>query len=143
MDMLEHMQEHRLLRFESVSLGQKKHMAIKTLFLPLQMAETKTQENSKTDKYDKHETKEKAFDSRQMSQLTVRTNSELSKLNTYLNAFNLKTNIEGGYSIVSVTPVLGSKVEKVDADEPMVSMVSTTGFLVILHKAGDGIGFPE
>ena len=116
-------------------------MAIVTLFLPVQMSETKRQENSKRDKYDKHETKDKAFDSRQMSELTVRNNSVLEKLNTHLNKFDLRNNIEGGYSIVSVTPVLGSSVEKVDADEPMVSMVSTTGYLVILHKEGDGLPF--
>lgn len=111
-------------------------MAIITLFLPVQMAETKTQQKSKRDKYDKHETKDKAFDSGQMSELTVRNNSVISKLNSHLNRYDAKFNTEGGYSIVSVTPVLGSSVEKVDDDEPMVSMVSTTGFMVILHKEG-------
>lgn len=116
-------------------------MAIKTLFLPISMEEFKRQEKSKRDKYDKHETKERKFDPRQLSELTVRNNSIVNKLNDHLNPFNLKLNTEGGYSIVSVTPVLGTTVEKVDEDEPVVPMVTTTGFLVVLHKQDEiGLG---
>lgn len=105
------------------------------------MEELKRQEKSKRDKYDKHETEERKFDATQLSELTVRNNSIINKLNTHLNPFHIKLNIEGGYSIVSVTPVLGTTVEKVDEDEPVVPMVTTTGFLVVLHKQDElGLG---
>ena len=120
-------------------------MAIKTLFIPLSHAETLSATQSNKDKYDRVKEKTKEFDTRSMSELTVRNNAELSKLNTHLNAFNLKTNIEGGYSIVSVTPVLGTETQKVDEDEPMLPLVHTTGFLVILHKedVSGGLAFGE
>lgn len=116
-------------------------MAIKTLFIPLDHAESVSETQNNKDKYDRIKEKTKSFDTGSMSELTVRNNSVLSKLNTHLNAFNLKTNIEGGYSIVSVTPVLGTETEKVDKDEPMLPLVHTTGFLIILHKE-DVTGFP-
>lgn len=109
-------------------------MAIKTLFIPLDQAESVNQVQSTRDKYERYEEKTKKFDTASMSELTVRNNSEINKLNSHLNPFNLKLNTEGGYSIVSVTPVLGTEAEKVDKDEPMLGLVHTTGFLVILHK---------
>ena len=119
-------------------------MAIKTLFVELDQSEAITQQQSVHDKYERHKEKVKKFDRRQLDTLTVRENSNISKLNSYLNKFNLKSNPEGGYSIVSVTPVLGTQTEKVDKDEPMVALVHTTGFMVVLHR-DDSVGaiFPE
>jgi len=106
-------------------------MAIQTLFLPISMEEHKRQEKSKRDKYDKHETKERKFDIRQLTEMNPRNNSILDKLNASLS----KRDIErGGFSIISVTPVLGTTVEKVDEDEPVVPMVTTTGFMIMLYK---------
>ena len=115
-------------------LGTNKFKMIKTLFLPLQQSEVKQQQQNIHDKRDRIETKHKKFDVNSLSELTIRNNSELEKLDTHLKAFHLKNNIEGGYSIVSVTPVLETKAEKVDNDEPMMPFVTTTGFLIILHK---------
>ena len=95
------------------------------------MAETKSQEKSKRDKYDKHETMDKALDPRQLLGLTSDENLQLRELDRMLNRRDI---LVGGWSVVSVTPVLGSSVEKVDDDEPMVSMVSTTGFMILLYK---------
>ena len=114
-------------------------MAIKTLFIELDQLEAVTSEQSVHDKYERHKEKVKKFDPRQIESLTVRKNSNISKLNTYLNAFDLRNNREGGYSIVSVTPVLGTQTEKVDKDEPMVALVHTTGFMVVLHR-DDSVG---
>ena len=116
-------------------------MAVITLFLPLQQAEVKQQEQNIHDKRDRIHTKHKKFQESSISELTVRNNSIIEKINTHLNAFNLRTNVECGYSIVSVTPVLETNAEKVDDDEPMMPFVTTTGFLVILHKDGDGLPF--
>ena len=112
-------------------------MAIKTLFIPLNQAETETQVQNNRDKYDRFSEKVKKFDDRQIEGFNEGRNSVINKLNVHLNAYNLKTNTEGGYSIVSVTPVLGTETEKVDKDEPMLPLVHTTGFMVILHKEGE------
>lgn len=110
----------------------------------MNQSEEVTNKQSVHDKYERHKEKVKKFDVRSMSELTVRNNSQLEKLNTLLNPFNIKTNIEGGFSIVSVTPVLGTQTEKVDKDEPMIGLVHTTGFMVVLHR-DDSVGqiFPE
>lgn len=95
------------------------------------MAETKRQENSKRDKYDKHETMDKSLDPRQLLGFNSDENLQLREIDRMLNRRDI---LVGGWSVLSVTPVLGSSVEKVDDDEPMVSMVSTTGFMVLLYK---------
>ncbi len=111
-------------------------MAIKTLFIPLDQAESVNQVQSTRDKYERYEEKVKKFDSRQVDGFNEGESSVVNKLNVHLNAYSPKTNTEGGYSIVSVTPVLGTEAEKVDKDEPMIGLVHTTGFMVILHKEG-------
>ncbi len=111
-------------------------MAIKTLFIPLDQAETESQVQNYKDKYDRYEEKTKKFDSRQVDGFNEGENSVINKLNEHLNAYDEKFNTEGGYSIVSVTPVLGTETEKVDKNEPMLPLVHTTGFMVILHKEG-------
>jgi len=111
-------------------------MAIKTLFIPLDQAESVNQVQSTRDKYERYEEKVKKFDSRQVDTFNEGT-GVIGKLNSRLNAYNAKTNPNGGYSIVSVTPVLGTEAEKVDKDEPMLGLVHTTGFMVILHKEGE------
>jgi hypothetical protein len=111
-------------------------MALKTLFIPLDQTETKNSRESGRDKYDRYEEKTKKFDSRQVEGFNQGENSVINKLNAHLNAYNEKTNTEGGYSIVSVTPVLATETSKVDRDEPLMPLVHTTGFLVILHKEG-------
>ena len=111
-------------------------MAIKTLFIPLDQAEEANLVTGTKDRYDRHQEKTKKFDSRQVAGFNDGESSVINKLNIHLNAYNVKTNTEGGYSIVSVTPVLGTEVEKVDNDEPMIGLVHTTGFMVILHKEG-------
>lgn len=114
----------------------KKSMAIKTLFIPLDQAESTEQTQNIKDKYDRFQEKTKKFDSRQVDSFNDGESSVMNKLNAHLNAYNLKTNPNGGYSIVSVTPVMGTETEKVDKDEPMMPLVHTTGFMVILHKEG-------
>tara|TARA_S200002703_G_scaffold154591_1_gene157642 strand:- start:211 stop:594 length:384 start_codon:yes stop_codon:yes gene_type:complete len=116
-------------------LGQTKTMAIKTLFLPLPITEVKQQEQNIHDKRDRINTKHKKFEESSVLQLTTRNNSIISQINSYLNPLDIFLNPNGGYQVVSVTPVLETKAEKVDDDEPMMPFVTTTGFLVILHKA--------
>jgi len=111
-------------------------MAIKTLFIPLDQAESTSETQSNKDKYDRFKEKTKQFDSRQVDSFNEGESSVMNKLNAHLNAYNAKTNSQGGYSIVSVTPVMGTETEKVDKDEPMLPLVHTTGFMVILHKEG-------
>ncbi len=111
-------------------------MAIKTLFIPLDQAETESQVQNYKDKYDRYEEKTKKFDTRQVDSFNEGESSVINKLNAYLNAYDAKFNTEGGFSIVSVTPVLGTETEKVDKNEPMLPLVHTTGFMVILHKEG-------
>lgn len=118
-------------------LGQTIQMAIKTLFIPLDQAETASETQNNKDKYDRFKEKTKQFDSRQVEGFNEGENSVINKLNAHLSKYNAKTNTEGGYSIVSVTPVMGTETEKVDKDEPMLPLVHTTGFLVILHKEGE------
>ena len=60
----------------------------------------------------------------------------MSTLDNYLSRYDEKFNPNGGDSLVAVTPVLGTETEKVDKDEPMQPLVHTTGFMVILFKAG-------
>ena len=111
-------------------------MAIKTLFIPLDQAESTSETQNIRDKYDRFQEKTKKFDSRQVEGFNEGENSVINKLNVHLNAYNAKTNTEGGYSIVSVTPVLATETSKVDRDEPLMPLVHTTGFMVILHKEG-------
>jgi len=108
-------------------------MAIKTLFIPLDQAESVSQVQSTRDKYERYEEKVKKFDSRQVDQFNEGT-GVIATLNSYLSRYDEKFNPNGGYSLVSVTPVLGTEAEKVDKDEPMLGLVHTTGFMVILHK---------
>jgi hypothetical protein len=110
-------------------------MPIKTLFLPLPITEVKQQEQNIHDKRDRINTKHKKFEESSVLQLTTRNNSIISQINSYLNPLDILLNPNGGYQVVSVTPVLETKAEKVDDDEPMMPFVTTTGFLVILHKA--------
>ena len=63
-------------------------------------------------------------------------NVTITTLNNYLSRYNEETNPNGGYTVISVTPVMGTETEKVDKDEPMLPLVHTTGFMVILYKAG-------
>ncbi len=114
----------------------KKSMAIKTLFIPLDQAESTAQTQNIKDKYDRFQEKTKKFDSRQVNKMNEGEVAVISTLDNYLSRYNAKTNPNGGYSIVSVTPVMGTETEKVDKDEPMMPLVHTTGFMVILHKEG-------
>lgn len=109
-------------------------MAIKTLFIPLDQVESTERTQSNKDKYDRLEEKTKKFDTRQLTKEEGDFVDVMSTLNGHLNAYNGKFNPNGGYSIISVTPVLGTETEKVDKDEPMLPLVHTTGFMVILHK---------
>ena len=111
-------------------------MAIKTLFIPLDQAESISTEQSAHGKYDRYEEKTKKLDSQQVDRMNEGEVSQIGTLNSYLNRYDVKFNPNGGYSIVSVTPVLGTQTEKVDKDEPMIGLVHTTGFMVILHKEG-------
>lgn len=111
-------------------------MAIKTIFIPLDQAESVSQVQSTRDKYERYEEKTKKFDIRQLEKDRGEFVDVMAKLNQSLNKYDPKFNTEGGYSIVSVTPVLGTEAEKVDKDEPMLGLVHTTGFMVILHKEG-------
>jgi hypothetical protein len=110
-------------------------MAIKTLFIPLDQAESVSQVQSTRDKYERYEEKVKKFDSRQVDTFNE-GRGVMATLNNYLSRYDEKFNPNGGYSLVSVTPVLGTEAEKVDKDEPMLGLVHTTGFMVILHKEG-------
>jgi hypothetical protein len=110
-------------------------MAILTLFIPLDQAESTSETQNNKDKYDRFREKTKKFDDAQVSRMNKGQVAVMSSLNSYLNPHNAKTNPNGGYSLVSVTPVLGTETEKVDKDEPMMPLVHTTGFMVILHKA--------
>ena len=110
-------------------------MALITLFLPLQHEEVKQQEQNIRDRYDRIETKHKRMDfSLDAMRSLNRDNPITRQLNIHLNKFDLRNNPEGGYSIVSVTPVLETQTQKVDKDEPMLPLVSTTGFLIMLHR---------
>jgi len=111
-------------------------MAIKTLFIPLDQVESKSEKQNIRDKYDRIEEKTKKFDDAQVTRMNSGLDSVISTLDSYLNPHHLINNPNGGYSIVSVTPVLGTETEKVDKDEPMLPLVHTTGFMVILHKDG-------
>jgi len=111
-------------------------MAIKTLFIPLDQAESISKVQSVHGKYDRYEEKIKKFDSRQVDKMNEGEVRQIGTLNSYLNRYDVKGNPYGGYSIVSVTPVLGTQTEKIDKDEPMIGLVHTTGFMVILHKEG-------
>lgn len=110
-------------------------MAIKTLFIPLDQAESTSETQSNKDKYERFQEKTKKFDDAQIARMNKGQVFAMSELNRFLNPYNAKTNTNGGYSLVSVTPVLGTETEKVDKDEPMLPLVHTTGFMVILHKA--------
>jgi len=110
-------------------------MAIKTLFIPLDQAESTSETQNIRDRYDRFKEKTKKFDSRQVDRFNEGT-GVIGNLNEFLNAYDAKSNPNGGYSLVSVTPVLGTETEKVDKDEPMLPLVHTTGFMVILHKKG-------
>ena len=121
--------------FYCLYLRQTQSMAIKTLFIPLDQAESTEQTQSNKDKYDRFQEKTKKFDDGQIARMNKGQVAVMSTLDSYLNPANAKTNPNGGYSIVSVTPVMGTETEKVDKDEPMMPLVHTTGFMVILHKA--------
>ncbi len=121
--------------FYCLYLGQTQPMAIKTLFIPLDQAESTSEIQNIRDRYDRFKEKTKEFDSRQIDKINRGEVAVMSTLDDYLNPFDLRSNPNGGYSIVSVTPVLGTETEKVDKDEPMLPLVHTTGFMVILHKA--------
>ena len=111
-------------------------MALITLFLPLTHEEVKQQEQNIRDKYDRIETKHKRMDTslNAMRGYSTRNNQITRALDEHLNKFDLRNNPNGGYQVVSVTPVLETKIEKVDKDEPMMPLVSTTGFLIVLHR---------
>ena len=111
-------------------------MAIKTLFIPLDQAESTSETQNIRDKYDRFQEKTKKFDSRQVDKFNEGRVAVMSTLDNYLSRYDVKFNPNGGYSLVSVTPVLGTETEKVDKDEPMLPLVHTTGFMVILHKEG-------
>ncbi len=112
-------------------------MAVKTLFISADSAESVTETQNNKDRYDRFKEKTKQYDARQLRQEEGAFYDSIQKLDAYLNRYDPKFNTEGGYSIVSVTPVLGTETEKVDKDEPMLPLVHTTGFLVILHKDGE------
>ena len=110
-------------------------MAILTLFIPLTIEESKAETQNIRDRYDRIETKRKKFDQvAGIDTLNARSNVVMGQLDEYLSR-ETPLNQNGGYQVVSVTPVLETQTEKVDKDEPMLPLVTTTGFLVILHKA--------
>ena len=111
-------------------------MALITLFLPLQHEEVKQEEQNIRDRYDRIETKHKRMDFslNALREYGTRNNAITRQLDLHLNKFDLRNNLEGGYQVVSVTPVLETKIEKVDKAEPMLPLVSTTGFMIILHR---------
>ena len=112
-------------------------MAIKTLFISLDQVESTSEKQNIRDRYDRFKEKTKKFDDSQLSQEEGAFANVMASLDTYLNRYDSKNNANGGYSIVSVTPVLGTETEKVDKDEPMLPLVHTTGFMVILHRDGE------
>ena len=112
-------------------------MALITLFLPLTHEEVKQEQQNIRDKYDRIQTKHKRMNFSSDAMRALNRDNEITRqLDECLNRFDERRNPSGGYSIVSVTPVLGTETEKVDKDEPMMPLVSTTGFLIILHKEG-------
>jgi len=111
-------------------------MAIKTLFIPLDQAESTSETQNIRDKYDRFQEKTKKFDSRQVDKFNEGRVAVMSTLDNYLSRYDERRNPNGGYSLVSVTPVMGTETEKIDKDEPMLPLVHTTGFMVILHKEG-------
>ncbi len=110
-------------------------MSIKTLVIPLDQAERTSETQNNKDKYDRFKEKTKKFDDAQIARMNKGNVFAISELNRFLNPYEPKGNPDGGYSIVSVTPVMGTETEKVYKDEPMLPLVHTTGFMVILHKA--------
>ena len=114
----------------------KLKMALITIFLPLQQEEVKQQQQNIHDKRDRIETKHKRIDTslNAMREYGTKNNPITRQLDIHLSKFDLKNNPDGGYSLVSVTPVLETKIEKVDQDEPMMPIVSTTGFMIMLHR---------
>ena len=112
-------------------------MAIKTLFIPLDQAESISEVQNNKDKYDRFKEKTKKFDEEQIARMEKGQVTAISQLDASLNRYDEKFNTNGGFSIVSVTPVLGTTTEKIDKDEPMLPLVHTTGFLVILHRDGE------
>ena len=122
-------------QFIYLYLGQTQSMAILTLFIPLTIEESKAETQNIRDRYDRIETKRKKFDQvAGIDTLNSRDNVVMGQLDEYLSR-ETPLNQNGGYQVVSVTPVLETQTEKVDKDEPMLPLVTTTGFLVILHKA--------
>ena len=113
-------------------------MALITLFLPIQHEEVKQQEQNIRDKYDRIETKHKRMDTsiNALREYGTRNNPITRQLDIHLGKFDLRNNPEGGFKVVSVTPVLETQTQKVDKDEPMLPIVSTTGFMIILHREG-------
>ncbi len=111
-------------------------MAIKTLFIPLDQAESTSETQNIRDRYDRFKEKTKKFDSEQIERMNEGNVTAITTLNNYLSRYNEETNPNGGYTVISVTPVMGTETEKVDKDEPMLPLVHTTGFMVILFKAG-------
>ena len=111
-------------------------MAIKTLFIPLDKAESTSEIQNIRDRYDRFNEKTKKFDSEQIERMNEGNVTAITTLNSYLSRYNEETNPNGGYTVISVTPVMGTETEKVDKDEPMLPLVHTTGFMVILYKAG-------
>ena len=122
-------------QFIYLYLGQTQSMAILTLFIPLTIEESKAETQNIRDRDDRIETKRKKFDQvAGLNTLNARGNVVMGQLDEYLSR-ETPLNKNGGYQVVSVTPVLETQTEKVDKDEPMLPLVTTTGFLVILHKA--------
>ena len=111
-------------------------MAIKTLFIPLDQAESTSETQNIRDRYDRFKEKTKKFDSEQIDRMNEGNVTAITTLNNYLSRYNEESNPNGGYTVISVTPVMGTETEKVDKDEPMLPLVHTTGFMVILYKAG-------
>ena len=111
-------------------------MAIKTLFIPLDQAESTSEIQNIRDRYDRFKEKTKKFDSEQIERMNEGNVTAITTLNNYLSRYNEESNPNGGYTVISVTPVMGTETEKVDKDEPMLPLVHTTGFMVILFKAG-------
>ena len=121
--------------FYCLYLGQTQTMAILTLFIPLTIEESKAETQNIRDRYDRIETKRKKFDQvAGVNTLNARGNVVMAQLDEHLSR-ETPLNQNGGYQVLSVTPVLETQTEKVDKDEPMLPLVTTTGFLVILHKA--------
>tara|TARA_R100000654_G_scaffold14554_2_gene31367 strand:- start:4778 stop:5119 length:342 start_codon:yes stop_codon:yes gene_type:complete len=113
-------------------------MSLRILFLPVTHQEVKQQEQNIHDKRDRIETKHKKMDTSVDALRAMSRDNEITReMDRLLNDFDLRNNPFGGYKIVSVTPVLETKAEKVDVDEPMMPFVTTTGFLIMLHRNGE------